>query len=55
MFAIIMVWLSCDVSDDYFSLSLQQLSSDLLGTKNVSSYASAKFFEGKEIMTAEKM
>ena len=31
--------------DNYFSLSLQQLSWDLLGTKNVSSYASAKFLK----------
>ena len=30
---------SCRTSDHYFSLSLQQLSWDLLGTKNVSSSA----------------
>ena len=46
---------SCRTSDHYFSLSLQQLSWDLLGTKNVSSQASAKFFEGKQIIVAEKM
>ena len=45
----------CRTSDHYFSLSLQQLSWDLLGTKNVSSQASAKFFEGKQITSAEKM
>ena len=39
----------------YFSLSLQQLSWGLLGTKNVSSYANAKFFEGKQIMMIEKI
>ena len=46
---------SCRTSDHYFSLSLQQLSWDLLGTKNVSSQASAKFFEGKQITAAEKI
>ena len=46
---------SCRTSDHYFSLSLQQLSWDLLGSKNVSSQASAKFFEGKQIKAAEKM
>ena len=46
---------SCRTSDHYFSLSLQQLSWDLLGTKNVSSQASAKFFEGKQITVAKKM
>ena len=42
-------------SDHYFSLSLQQLSWGLLGTKNVSSQASAKFSEGKQITAAEKI
>ena len=46
---------SCRNSDHYFSLSLQQLSRDLLGTKNISSQASAKFFEGKQRRAAEKM
>ena len=46
---------SCRTSDHYFLLSLQQLSWGLLGTKNVSSQASAKFFEGKQIIVAEKM
>ena len=46
---------SCRTSDQYFSLPLQQLSWDLLGTKTVSSQASAKIFEGKQIMAAEKM
>ena len=46
---------SCRTSDHYFSLSLQQLSCSLLGTKNVSSQNSAKFFEGKQITEAEKM
>ena len=46
---------SCRTSDYYLSLSVQQLSWDLLGTKNVSSQASAKFFEGKQITAAEKM
>ena len=46
---------SCRTSDHYFSLSLQQLSWGLLGTKNVSSQASAKFFEGKQITVAKKM
>ena len=42
-------------SGHYFSLSLQQLSWELLGTKNVSSYANAKFFEDKQVMLTEKM
>ena len=46
---------SCRTSDHYFSLSLQQLSWDFLGTKNVSSQASAKSFEGKQITAAERM
>ena len=46
---------SCRTSDHYFSQSLQQLSCDLLGIKNVSSQASAKFFEGKQIAAAEKI
>ena len=46
---------SCRTSDHYFSLSLQQLLWDLLGTKNVASQASTKFFEGKQITAAEKM
>ena len=46
---------SCRTSDHYFSPPLQQLSLGLLGTKNVSSFASTKFFEGKKIMAAEKM
>ena len=48
--------LSCfRTSDHYFSLSLQQLQQGLLGTKNVSSQASAKSFEGKQITAAERM
>ena len=39
----------------YFSLSLQQLSWEFFGTKNVSSYANAEFFEGKQIMMIEKI
>ena len=46
---------SCRTSDDYFLLSLQQLSWGQLGTKNVSSQASAKFFEGKKIAAAESI
>ena len=46
---------SCRTSDHYFSLLLQQLSWDLLGTKNVSSQASAKFFESRQIAAAEKI
>ena len=46
---------SCRTSDHYFSLPLQQLSLGLLGTKNVSSFASTKFFEGTKIMAAEKI
>ena len=46
---------SCRTSDHYFLLSLQQLSWGLLGTKNVSSQASAKFSEGKQITAAEKI
>ena len=38
---------SCRTSDHYLSLFLQRLSWDSLETKNVSSYTSAKFFEGK--------
>ena len=46
---------SCRTSDHYFTLSLQQLPSDLLVTKNVSSYTSTNFFEAKQIMAAEKI
>ena len=46
---------SCRTSDHYFSLPLQQLSLGLLGTKNVLSFASAKFFVGTKIAAAEKM
>ena len=38
---------SSRTSDHYLSLFLQRLSWDSLETKNVSSYTSAKFFEGK--------
>ena len=46
---------SCRTSDHYFSLSLQQLSWGLLGTKDVSSQAFANFFESKQITAAGKM
>ena len=46
---------SCRTSDEYFLLSLQQLSWGQLGTKHVSSQASAKLFEGKQIAAAENI
>ena len=42
-------------SQNHFSLSFQQLQWGLLGTKNVSSQASAKSFKGKQITAAGKM
>ena len=46
---------SSRTTDHCFSMSLQQLSWDWLGTKNASSQASAKFFESKQITVDEKM
>ena len=45
----------CRNSDHYFSLFLQRLSWDSLGTKNVSSTHAQKFLEGKQTMAAEKI
>ena len=42
--------LLCRTSDNYFLLSHQQLSWNLLGTKNVSSTHSQNFWEGKQFM-----
>ena len=39
-------------SDNYFLLSHQRLSWNLLGTKNVSSTHSQNFWEGKQFMAA---
>ena len=41
--------------DHPFSLSLQRLPWDSLGTKNLSSYTFTRFFESKQVMAAEKM
>ena len=46
---------SCRISDFYFLLSVQWLSWDYLGFKNVSSMHEQKFLEGKQIIAAEKM
>ena len=46
---------SSRISDLYFQLSLQQLSWDLLGTKNISSTHVPKCLEGKQIVATENM
>ena len=41
--------------DHPFSLSLQRLPWDSLGTKNLSSYTFTNIFKSKQIMAAEKI